>query len=159
MRYIHVPESRPEDLILQLSIKGKKRTYCQLNFCRAGGSQSEDQKMRKKRQILGSSQRNKKKAMEHEGGVIPTVIVAIGTILKSSVKELEEMEIGSREETIQTIALLRSARILRRVLEISGDFLSLRFQWKTTNSQGIKKAIIVEGDPKAPFSIAYYTKV
>ena len=34
-------------------------------------------------------------------------------------------------ETIQTTTLLRTARILRRVLETWGDLLSLQLQWKT----------------------------
>ena len=49
--------------------------------------------------------------------VIPIVIGALGTILKGLIKELEEVEIREQVETIQTTALLRSYRILRRVLE------------------------------------------
>ena len=49
--------------------------------------------------------------------VIPIVIGALGTVTKGLVHGLEELEIREREETIQTTALLRSARILRRVLE------------------------------------------
>ena len=45
-------------------------------------------------------------------------------------KGLEDLEVGGRVETIQTTALLRTARILRRVLETWGDLLSLRLQWK-----------------------------
>ena len=40
-------------------------------------------------------------------------------------------EIKGRVETIQTIALLRSAWILKRILKTWGDFLSLRLQWET----------------------------
>ena len=43
---------------------------------------------------------------------------SLGTIPKSLVKGLEDLEIRGRAETIQTIELLRSARILRRVLLI-----------------------------------------
>ena len=51
---------------------------------------------------------------------------------KETKLKLEELEIGGRRaETIQIISFLRSARILRRVLEICGDLLSLRLQWKT----------------------------
>ena len=46
-------------------------------------------------------------------------------------KGTEELEIRARVETIQTTALLRSSRILRRVLETLGDLLSLKLQWKT----------------------------
>ncbi len=45
------------------------------------------------------------------------VIGAFGTVTKGLLKRLEDLEIGGRVETIQTIALLRTARILRRVLE------------------------------------------
>ena len=48
--------------------------------------------------------------------VIPVVINALGTIPKRLVKELEDLEI-KEVKTIQTRTLLRSARILRRVLE------------------------------------------
>ena len=50
--------------------------------------------------------------------VIPIIIGAVGTITKGLVERLEDLEIRRRVETIQTKALLRSARILRRVLEI-----------------------------------------
>ena len=44
-------------------------------------------------------------------------IVAFGTITKGLLKDLEDLEVGGRVETIQIIALLRRSRILRRVLE------------------------------------------
>ena len=49
-----------------------------------------------------------------------------GSIIKGLIKGQEELEIKGRVETIQTIALLKSARILRTVLDIWGDLLSLR---------------------------------
>ena len=55
--------------------------------------------------------------------VIPIVIRELGTVIKWLVKGLEEVEIRTRVETIQTTELIRSARILRRVLEIWGDFI------------------------------------
>ena len=48
--------------------------------------------------------------------VIPIVIDALGTVTKGLVHGQEGLEIRC-VETIQTMALLRSARILRRVLE------------------------------------------
>ena len=50
------------------------------------------------------------------------MIVMIGTIIKG----LEDLEVGGRVETIQMTALLRTAIILRRVLETWGDLLSLK---------------------------------
>ena len=49
--------------------------------------------------------------------IIPIVIGAFGSVTKGLLKGLEKLEIGGRVETIQTKALLRTARILRRVLE------------------------------------------
>ena len=51
---------------------------------------------------------------------IPIVIGALSTVTKGLIQELEILEIRGREETIQT-TLLRSARILRRVLETCRD--------------------------------------
>ena len=61
---------------------------------------------------------------------ISIVIDALGTIPKWMIKGLDDLEIRRRVETIQTIALLRSARILRRVLETWGDLLSLKLRWE-----------------------------
>ena len=49
--------------------------------------------------------------------IIPIVIGAFGTVTKGLLKGLEDLEVGGRVETIQTTALLRTARIQRRVLE------------------------------------------
>ena len=62
---------------------------------------------------------------------VPIVIGAFGTITKGLLKGLEELGVGGRVETIKMTALLRTARILRRMLEIWGDSQSLKLQWKT----------------------------
>ena len=49
--------------------------------------------------------------------IVPIVISALSTITKGQLKGLEDLEVSGRVETIQTTALLRMARILRRVLE------------------------------------------
>ena len=54
--------------------------------------------------------------------VIPVVNGALGTVLKGS----EEFEIRRRIETIQITALLKFARILRRIPKTSRDLLSLK---------------------------------
>ena len=63
--------------------------------------------------------------------IVPNVIGAFGAVTKGLSKGLEGLEVGGRVETIQMIALLRTARIVRRVLENWGDLLSLKLQWKT----------------------------
>ena len=63
--------------------------------------------------------------------IVLIVIGALYTVTKGLLKSLEDLEIRGRVETIQTTALLRTARILRRVLETWADLLSLKLQWKT----------------------------
>ena len=69
--------------------------------------------------------RELKKLWNMKVTVIPIMIVAFGTVIQGLLKGLEDLEVGSRVETIQTTALLKTARILRRVLENWGDLLSL----------------------------------
>ena len=49
--------------------------------------------------------------------VIPIVTGVLGTVTKGWIQGLEDLEIRELVKTIQTTALLRSAKILRRVLE------------------------------------------
>ena len=49
--------------------------------------------------------------------IIPIVIGTFGTVTKGLLKGQEDLEVGGRVETIQTTVLLKTARILRRVLE------------------------------------------
>ena len=71
--------------------------------------------------------------------IIPIVIGAFGTVSKGLLKGLEDLEVDDRVETIQTTALLKTARILRRVLETWGDLLSLKLQWKTISLRWCEK--------------------
>ena len=49
--------------------------------------------------------------------IVPIVIGALSTITKGLLKGMEDLGVGGRVETMQTTALLRTARIPRRVLE------------------------------------------
>ena len=49
--------------------------------------------------------------------IVPIVIGAFGSITKELLKGLDDLEVGGRVETIQMTALLRTAKILRRVRE------------------------------------------
>ena len=57
-----------------------------------------------------------KKTMEHEGDNYTNCDSCFGTVRKGLLKGLEDLEVNGRLETIQTTALWRTARILRRVL-------------------------------------------
>ena len=61
--------------------------------------------------------RELKKLWNMKVTIEPIVIGALGTITKGLLKGLEDSEVGGRVETIRTTALLKTARILRRVLE------------------------------------------
>ena len=55
------------------------------------------------------------------------------------VKGLEDLEIKGRVEAIQTAELLKSARILRRVLETWGDLQSINSSERlSANAEGKK---------------------
>ena len=53
--------------------------------------------------------------------MIPILVSALGTILKGLAKRLEDLEIRGPVESIKATAILRSAKIRRRVLETWGD--------------------------------------
>ncbi len=61
--------------------------------------------------------RELKKLWNMQVTIIPIVIGEFVTVTKRLLKGLEDLEVGGRVETIQTTALLRTARILKRVLE------------------------------------------
>ena len=48
--------------------------------------------------------------------IVPIVIGVLSTVTKGLSKGLEDLEVGGQVETIQMTALLRTARILRRIL-------------------------------------------
>ena len=75
--------------------------------------------------------RELKKRWNMKMTVIPIVAGALGTIPKGLVKRQEDLEIRGQVETTQVTALLRSARILRKVIETWGDLLSLKFVCET----------------------------
>ena len=75
--------------------------------------------------------RELKKLWNMKVTIVPIVIGALGTITKGLLKGLEDLEGGGQVGTIQITALLRPARILRRILETWGDLMSLRHKWKT----------------------------
>ena len=60
--------------------------------------------------------------------IIPIVIGAFGTVTKGLFKGLEDLEVDRRVETIETTALLRTTRILKRVVQIRENLLSLKLQ-------------------------------
>ena len=83
--------------------------------------------------------RELKKLWNMKVTIVPIVIGALGTLTKGLLNGLEDLEVGGRVETIQTTALLGTARILKRVLKSWGDLLSLKLQWKTFSHHWCEK--------------------
>ena len=71
--------------------------------------------------------------------IISIVISTFGTITNGLLKDLEDLEVGGGVQTFQTIAFLKTARILRRVLETWGDILSLKIQRNTISWRKCEK--------------------
>ena len=76
---------------------------------------------------------------------IKVTVGDLGTVTKGLVQGLEDLKTRGRVETIQTTELLRSARILRGVLETWGYLLSLRPSANINgkNLKGVKIIIII----------------
>ena len=94
--------------------------------------------------------------------VIPIVTDTLVTIPKSLVKELDELEIGGRSETIKTTALFRSVRIMRRVLETLGDLMSLiskRLCEKLIVSYKIINCVFYDSSTKQHFILKIKLKI
>ena len=125
----HLIPARRLDLII---IKKKKRKrICKIvDFAVAADHRINLKESEKKDKYLDLA-RELKKLWNMKVTIVPIVIGALGTVTKGLLKDLEDLEVGGWVETIQTTALLRTARILTRVLETWGDLLSLKLQWKT----------------------------
>ena len=121
-----IPARRP-DLII---INKKKSISKIVNFAVPADQRINLKEWEKKDKYLDLA-RELKKLWNMKVTIVPIVIGALGTITKGLLKGLEDLEVRGRVETIQTTALLRTARILRQVLETWADLLSLRLQWKT----------------------------
>ena len=115
--------ARWPDLII---INKKKRTCKIVDFAVLVDHRIKLKECEKKDKYLDLA-RELKKLWNVQVTIIPILIGAFGTVTKGLLKGLEDLEVGGWVETIQTTALLRTARILRRVLETWGDLLSLKF--------------------------------
>ena len=128
----HLILARRPDLIINKKKKRKKeQRICKIvNFAVLADHRIKLKECEKKDKYLDLAS-ELKKLWNTRVTIVPIVIGAFGTVTKGLLKGLENLEVGSQVETIQMTALLKTARILRRVLETWGDLLSLKLQWKT----------------------------
>ena len=109
----HLIDRRP-DLILN---KKKKKRICKIiDFAVPVEHRINLKEFEKKSKYLDFP-RELKKLLNMNVTIVPIVFGALGTITKGLLKDPADFEVGGRVETIQMTALLRTARILRRVLE------------------------------------------
>ena len=120
-----IPARRPDLIIIN-----KKKRICKIVDFAVSADYNKSEGKWKKDKYLDLA-RELKKLWNMKVTIVPIGIGTSGTITKGLLKGLEDVEVGGRVETIQTIAWLRTARILRRVRETWGDLLSLKLQWKT----------------------------
>ena len=106
----HLISARRPDLIII-----KKKTCKIVDFAVSADHRVKLKENEKKDKYLDLA-REMKKLWNMKVTIIPFVIGALHTIPKGLIKGLEDLEMSGTVDTIQTTALLRSARILRRVL-------------------------------------------
>ena len=111
-----IPARRPDLIIINKKKKKKKRTCKIVDFAIPADHRIKLKECEKKDKYLDLAS-ELKKLWNMQVTIIPIVIGAFGTVTKGLLKGLEDLEVGGRVETIQTTALLRTARVLRRVLE------------------------------------------
>ena len=120
----HLISARRLNLVIVNNNK-KKRTCPLVNFVVLADN-SVNLKESEKRDKYLDLARKLKKRWNIEVTVIPTVIDALGAVIKGLIQGLEDLKISGWVEIIQTTALSRSARILRRVQETWENLMSLR---------------------------------
>ena len=116
----------------------KKRTCKIVDFAIPADHRIKLKECEKKDKYLNLA-RELKRLWNMKMTIIPIVIGAFVTVTKVLLKGLQDLEVGGRVETILTAALLRTARILRRVPETWRDLLLLKLQWKTISDSWSEK--------------------
>ena len=107
-----IPARRP-DLIV---INKRKRIFKIVDFAVPAEHRINLKETEKKDKYFDLA-RELKKLWNMKVTIVPIVIGALGTVTNGLLNGLEDLEVGGQVETIQTTALLRTAKILRRVLE------------------------------------------
>ena len=109
---------RPDLIIInkKKKRKKKKKTCKIVDFAVPAYHRTKLKECEKRDKYLDLA-RELKKLWNMKVTIIPIVIGTFGTVTKGLLKGLEDLEVGDRVENIQTTALLKTARILRRILE------------------------------------------
>ena len=136
----HLILARRSDLII---INKKKRIFKIDSFAVPANQRIKLKECEKKDKYCDLA-RGLKKLWNMKVMIVPIVIEAFGTIRKGLLKGPEDLEVGRWVETIQMTVLLRTARILRGVLETCSHSNSSEKQSAITdvrNSKGVNNNI------------------
>ena len=117
-----IPARRPDLIIIN-----KRKRICKIVDFAVPVDHRINLKESEKKDKYFDLARELKKLWNMKVTIVPIVIGALDTVTKGLLKGLEDLKFGGRVETIQTTALLKTARIPRRVLETWGNLLSLNF--------------------------------
>ena len=112
----HLNSARRPCLVIVKKKKKEKKNLPDSEICRLPDHGVKLKESEKRDNYLHLA-RELKKLRNMKVTALPIVISPLGAVTKVLVLGLKDFEIRERMETIQTTALLRSARILRRVLE------------------------------------------
>ena len=107
-----IPARRPDLIIIN-----KKKRICKIVDSAVPADHRINLKECEKKDSYLDLARELKKLWNMKVTIVPIMTGAFGTITKRLLKGMEDLEVGRRVETIQMTALIRTARILRRVLE------------------------------------------
>ena len=118
-------KTRPYNNQPQKKKRKKKRTWKIVDFAVPADHRIKLKESEKKDKYIDIA-RELKKLWNMKVTIVSIGIGVFGTVTKMLLKRLVDLKIGGWVETIQTTVLLRTAKILRRVLETWGDLLSLK---------------------------------
>ena len=102
----------------------------------------------KRRMSTWSLLGNRNKTVENESCNYTNCDWCFGTVTQKTLKGLEDLEIRGPVETIQTTKLLRTARILRIVLEIWGTCCHLNSNERASANYDVKNSIEVNNNKR-----------
>ena len=134
LRWLGIPQTPVKDFLLTLVWKARKKEkkWERELVSLTPGPQWKSKKAKTREKYLDFAREQRTQGEMRATG-IPFVIGALGTVPKGMKKRAGRVGNRGTFREIQTTILMRSARIVRRVVDMWGDLLSLRLQWKTVS--------------------------
>ena len=106
----------------------KRKTCPVVDFAAPTTHKVKLKESKKKDKYLDLAREKNKQIVKHESDADTNYNWCTWKIPKGLVKGLEKLEVRGKVKNVHTIALVRSIRVLRQVLETLGNLLSLKPQ-------------------------------